>query len=162
METAIVATAKVAGLLAFSDQLTKLAIGKPSYYLLQRADAITDWKEGEPEALEIAEYSHGRLFGKSGEIRWQRTASGYSLLWLSEGEIPNEFKSLGEWEMTKSQGVFLLGGGETHPWRDTRIPRDLASAYPIEWCKSPKVRVIQYRELNSQTIRFTRYTDFTK
>ena len=161
MKTAIVATVKVADLPALNDQLTKLAIGKPSYYLLQRADAITDWKEGEPEVLKNAEYSHGRLFGKRGEVRWHKSTRGYSLLWLSEGEIPDGFKSLGKWEMTKSQNVFLLGGGETRPWRDTRIPRDLASAYPMEWCELPKVRVIQYRELNSQTVRFTRYTHFT-
>ena len=98
------------------------------------------------------------MFGKIGEIRWQNTANGYSLLWLSEGNIPQGFESYGEWEMSESQDIFLLGGGETKPWRDTRIPRELD--YPMDWCKYPCVKVIQYKESQSQTIRFTRYTEF--
>ena len=160
MGTAIVATAQVPDPSALIGKLKNLQIGKLSYYLLQRSDAITDWKKGHPDAAEIGKHTHGRLFGKKGEIRWQKTAKGYSLLWLSEGDLPEGFKLLGQWDMTKSQDVFLLGGGDTRPWRDTRIPRELN--YPIEWCKFPRVRVIQYKELNSQTIRFTRYTDFTK
>ena len=160
MGTAIVATAQVPAPSALISKLKNLQIGELSYYLLQRPDAITDWKKGHPDAAEIEKHTHGRLFGKKGEIRWQKTAKGYSLLWLSEGDRPEGFKLLGQWDMTKSQDVFLLGGGDTRPWRDTRIPRELK--YPIEWCKFPRVRVIQYKELNSQTIRFTRYTDFTK
>lgn len=160
METAIVATGQVPDSSSLMGKLKNLQIGELSYYLLHRPDAITDWKKGHPDAAEIEKYTHGRLFGKKGEIRWQKTAKGYSLLWLSEGYLPEGFKLLGQWEMTKSQDVFLLGGGDTRPWRDTRIPRELN--YPIEWCKFPRVSVIQYKELNSQTIRFTRYTDFTK
>ena len=160
MGTAIVATAQVPDPSALIGKLKNLQIGELSYYLLQRPDAITDWKKGHPDAAEIEKYTHGRLFGKKGEIRWQKTARDYSLLWLSEGGLPEGFKLLGQWDMTKSQDVFLLGGGDTRPWRDTRIPRELN--YPIEWCKFPRVRIIQYKELNSQTIRFTRYTDFTK
>lgn len=160
MGTAIVATAQVPDPSALISKLKNLQIGELSYYLLHRPDTITDWKKGHPEASEIEKHTHGRLFGKKGEIRWQKIAKGYSLLWLSEGDLPEGFKSLGQWDMTKSQDVFLLGGGDTRPWRDTRIPRELN--YPIEWCKFPRVRVIQYKELNSQTIRFTRYTDFTK
>ena len=160
MGTAIVATAQVRDPSALIGKLKNLQIGELSYYLLQRPDAITDWKKGHPDAAEIEKHTHGRLFGKKGEIRWQKTAKSYSLLWLSEGDLPEGFKLLGQWDMTKSQDVFLLGGGDTRPWRDTRIPRELN--YPIEWCKFPRVRVIQYKELNSQTIRFTRYTDFTK
>ncbi len=160
MGTAIVATAQVPDPLALISKLKNLQIGELSYYLLQRPDAITDWKKGHPDAAEIEKHTRGRLFGKKGEIRWQKIAKGYSLLWLSEGDLPEGFKLLGQWDMTKSQDVFLLGGGDTRPWRDTRIPRELN--YPIEWCKFPRVRVIQYKELNSQTTRFTRYTDFTK
>ena len=160
MGTAIVATAQVPDPSALISKLKNLQIGELSYHLLQRPDVITDWKKGHPDAAEIEKHTHGRLFGKKGEIRWQKIAKGYSLLWLSEGDLPEGFKLLGQWEMTKSQEVFLLGGGDTRPWRDTRIPRKLN--YPIEWCEFPRVRVIQYKELNSQTIRFTRYADFTK
>ena len=160
MGTAIVATAQVPDPSALISKLKNLQIGELSYYLLQRPDAISDWEKGHPDIAEIEKYTHGRLFGKKGEIRWQKIAKGYSVLWLSEGDLPEGFKLLGQWDMTKSQDVFLLGGGDTRPWRDTRIPRELN--YPIEWCESPRVRVIQYKELNSQTIRFTRYTDFTK
>ena len=162
MRTAIAATAKVTNLSALIDQLAKLTIGEPSYSLLQRPDEITDWTSGPPAAAEIEKYTYGRLFGKKGEIRWQKTAKGYSLLWLSEGNLPDGFKALGtvEWKMSESHDVFLLGGGETKPWRDTRIPRKLN--YPINWCKFPKVRTIQYRERNSQTIRFTRYVCFVQ
>ena len=160
MGTAIVATAQVPAPSALIGKLKNLQIGELSYYLLQRPDAITNWKKGHPDAAEIEKHTHGRLFGKKGEIRWQKTAKGYSLLWLSEGNLPEGFKLLRQWGMTKSQDVFLLGGGDTRPWRDTRIPRKLN--YPMDWCKTPKVRIIQYRDLNSQTIRFTRYTDFIK
>jgi len=160
MRTAIVATAKVADLPALRGQLAKLTIGEPSYYLLQAPGKITDWRKGQPEAAEIEKYTRGRLFGKKAEIRWQKTAAGYALLWLSEGEPPEGFVSFGKWEMSESQNVFLLGGGEMEPWRDTRIPRKLN--YPMDWCKFPKVKIIQYRDFISQTICFTRYTDFVK
>ena len=160
METAIVATAHVPNQSALVGKLADLQLGELSYYLLQRPDNITDWEKGHPDEAEIEKYTRGRLFGNNGEIRWQKTAKGYSLLWLSEGELPDGFDPFGKWEMTKSQDIFLLGGGETRPWRDTRISRNLTCAYPIEWCESPKVRVIQYRDLNSQIIRFTRYTHF--
>ena len=84
--------------------------------------------------------------------------NGYALLWLSEGEEPNGFAASGEWETSEPQEVFLLGGGETKPWRDTRIPRKLE--YPMQWCQYPCVKVIQYKKSNSQTIHFTRYTEF--
>ncbi len=159
MGTAVVATARVPDLPMLIKQFGELPIGDPSYYLLQRPDKITDWKSGHPDAAEIEKYTLGRLFGENGEIRWQNTPKGgYALLWLSEGDLPSGFESLGQWDITESQKVFLLGGGETKPWRDTRIPRKLT--YPIQWRKFPKIRVIQYRDLNSQTIRFTRYTCF--
>ena len=158
MGIAIVATAHVPNQSALIDQLTNLQFGEASYYLLQRSNSITDWKKGHPDVAEIEKHTHGRLFGKKGEIRWQKTAKGYSLLWLSEGDLPEGFASLGEWETSAPQDVFLLGGGDTPPWRNTRIPRQLN--YPIDWCQSPSVRIIQYKELNSQTIRFTRYTEF--
>ena len=158
MGTAIVATAQVLDLSALMGQLANLTIGESPYYLLQRPDKITDWKSGHPDAAEIEKYTLGRLFGENGEIRWQKTTKGYSLLWLSEGDLPSGFQSFGQWEKTESQDTFLLGGGETEPWRDTRIPRKLT--YPIQWRKFPKIRVVQYRDLNSQTIRFTRYTCF--
>ena len=143
---------------ALIEQLKNLQCGEPSYYLLQRADKITNWEKWTQDAAKIEKYTHGRLFGKDGEIRWQKTASGYTLLWLSEGDTPEGFESFGEWKISESQDIFLLGGGETKPWRDTRIPRKLD--YPMDWCKYPCVKVIQYKERNSQTIRFTRYTEF--
>ena len=158
MGNAIVATHKVPDVSALIEQLKNLQCGEPPYYLLQRSDDITDWKKGTPDATEIEKYTHGRLFGKDGEIRWQESKGGYVLLWLSEGDIPEGFESYGEWKISESQDIFLLGGGETKPWRDTRIPRKLD--YPMDWCKYPCVKVIQYKERKSQTIRFTRYTEF--
>ena len=158
MGKAIVATHCVPDALALTEQLTHLQFGEPFYYLLHRADAITDWKTGTPDAAEIEAYTHGRLFGSNGEIRWQESKGGYALLWLSEGDLPEGFTALGEWEMSEPQDVFLLGGGETSEWRDTRIPRKLY--YPIDKCQYPSVKVIQYKERDSQTIRFTRYTEF--
>ena len=161
MGTAIVATTKVADVLALAVQLTNRQLfGEPSYYQLQRPNCITNWKNGVPDATEIEAYTRGRLFGKDGEIRWKATTDGYALLWLSEGTLPEGFTEQGKWETNAPQKVFLLGGGETKPWRDTRIPRELD--YPMEWCESPQVRVIQYKDLHSQTIRFTRYTEFVK
>ena len=165
MGIAIVATTRVTDVSALTAQLTNLQlVGEPSYYLLQRSDAITDWKKGTPDAAAIERYTHGRLFGIDGEIRWEKSpADGYALLWLSESDkgddLPEPFTALdGEWETSAPQSVFLLGGGETSPWRDTRIPRQLK--YPMEWCESPQVQVIHYKDLLSQTIRFTRYIDF--
>ena len=159
MGTAVVATAHVSELSALIDKLKKLPIGESRYFLLQRPDAITYWQKEYPGAAEVKKYSYGRLFGKDGEIRWRKTACGYSLLWLSEGDSPEGFTRLeGEWETSAPQDVFLLGGGDTTQWRDTRIPRKLD--YPIDPCQFPSVKVIQYKELNSQTIRFTRYTGF--
>ena len=158
METAIVATACVSDTSTLTDQLKNLQFGEPSYYLLQRSDVITDWAIGTPDAVVIEEYTRGRLFGCNGEIRWQKTMEGYSLLWLSEEHLPDGFTALGKWEASAPQKLFLLGGGDTPPWRDTRIPRELN--YPMEWCESPQVQVIQYRDLYSQTIQFTRYIAF--
>lgn len=162
MGKAIVATSHVSNLSALMKRLANITIGEPSYYLLQRPNEITDWTSGALAAAEVEKYTHGRLFGKKGEIRWQKTAKGYSLLWLSEGDLPDGFKPLGtgEWKMNESQDVFLLGGGETKPWRDARIPRKLN--YPIGWCKFPKIKAMQYKERNSQTIRFTRYVCFVQ
>ena len=166
MGTAIVATTKVTDVSVLTAQLTNhQLVGEPSYYLLQRSDAITDWKNGIPDVAKIEEYTHGRLFGKNGEIRWEKTVDNYVLLWLSEGDedsdLPEPFMALGgEWEASAPQDIFLLGGGDTEPWRDTRIPRKLH--YPMEWCRTPQIRVIQYKDLHSQTIQFTRYTEFVK
>lgn len=166
MGTAIVANAKVVDVLALTAQLTnQQLVGESSYYLLQRSDDITDWKDGTPDIRKIEEYTQGRLFGVNGEIRWKKTMDGYALLWLSEGDadkaVPEPFTALsGKWEASAPQDIFLLGGGDTKPWRDTRIPRRLH--YPMEWCQSPRIRIIQYKDLHSQTIRFTRYTEFVK
>lgn len=158
MGKAIVATRKTSDIATLTDLLTSLQFGEESYYLLQRPNKINDWKEGVPDKPKIKKYTHGRLFDKKREVRWQKTADGYALLWLSEGELPKGFTGQGKWETTAPQKVHLLGGGETKPWRDTRIPRELD--YPMKWCQSPKVKIIQYRDLKSQTIRFTRYTEF--
>ncbi|MDE0012274.1 MAG: hypothetical protein OXU36_14080 [Candidatus Poribacteria bacterium] len=161
MDKAIVAAAQVVDVSALNDQLTNLKFGDPSYYLLHRPNKITDWKKGIPDAAKIEKYTHGKLFGINGELRWQKNISGYALIWLSEGELPKEFTQMGNWTTSKPQDIHLLGGGETKPWRDTRIPRELN--YPIKpWCKYPCVKVIQYKERNSQTVRFTRYTEFVR
>ena len=49
--------------------------------------------------------------------------------------------------------MILKLSGETHESLGN-------SDYPIEKCQFPSVKVIQYKERNSQTIRFTRYTEF--
>ena len=158
MGKAIVATAQMSDVSELTLQIENLQFGDSSYYLLQRPDDITNWKKGTPDTAEIEAYTHGRLFDKNGEFRWQKQSIGYALLWLSEGDLPVGFSKLGEWETSEPQEVSLLGGGETEPWRDTRIPRKLK--YPMKWCQSPKIRIIQYKESISQTIRFTRYTTF--
>ena len=164
MEKAIVATACVSDVSALTYLLTNLQFSEQSYYLLQSPNKITDWtdwKEEDPDTAKIEKYTHGRLFDKNREIRWKEIKGGYSLLWLSEKSLPEGFTKQGEWEISAPQKVFLLGGGETEPWRDTRIPRKLKSPF-VEWCQYPKVSIIQYRDLKSQTIRFTRYTAFLK
>lgn len=151
MDKAIVAIAQVPDVSALNGKLTDLQFGEPSYYLLHRPDKITDWKKGTPDTAKIEKYTHGRMFGSNGELRWQKTKRGYALLWLSEKSLPEDFEEQGKWETTSPYDMYLLGGGETEPWRDTGIPRELH--YPC-------VKVIQYKEKNSQTIRFTRYTAF--
>jgi hypothetical protein len=160
MGKAIVATTQVIDVSALNDLLTRLQFGETKYYLLQKPNKITDWTEGTPDTTKIEKFSHGRLFGRQAELRWQKTNTGYTLLWLSEDTLPEGFTEQGEWETTHPQDIHLLGGGETKPWRDTRIPRDLD--YPIDWCKYPCVKVIQYKEKTSQTIRFTRFTAFVQ
>ena len=158
MSKAIVATRKISGIVALTDLLTSLQFGETSYYLLQRPNKITNWKKGVPDTANIEKYTHGRVFGSKGELRWQKNKESYALLWLSEGEPPAEFIAIGEYETGKSQDIYLLGGGDSLELRDTRIPRKLK--YPIEKGQYPCVKVIQYKESNSQTIRFTRYTEF--
>lgn len=158
MNTGIVAKTVVPDVSALMTRLETLQFAEPSYYLLQRAEAITDWAEGAPDPEEIAAHTQGRVFDKNGEIRWKKVGNGYSLLWLSEKDLPDGFEPFGEWQTSSAQDYLLLGGGETKPWRDTRIPRTLN--YPMEWCKYPRIRVIQYKDIASQTIRFTRYTNF--
>ena len=161
MRKAIVATAQVSGISELTTQIENLQFDEPFYYLLQRPDKITNWKKGIPDEADIKAYTNGRLFDKKRELRWQETKGGYTLLLLSEGDLPDGFESFEDkWEMSESQDIYLLGGGETKPWRDTRIPRKLD--YPLGWCQYPCVKVIQYKESNSQTIRFTRYTAFMR
>ena len=166
MKIAMVAMATVTDISTLQATLDKLQFGNPSYYLLQRPDCITNWTDGFPTEAEVKNYTRGRLFGKDAEVRWKKIADGYSLLWLSErdkkDDLPEPFTALdAEWETSAPQKVFLLGGGETEPWRDTRIPRELK--YPfVDWCQYPQVSIIQYRDLKSQTIRFTRYRAFVK
>ena len=45
MGNAIVATAHVPDVSALIEQLKNLQCGEPSYYLLQRADKITNWEK---------------------------------------------------------------------------------------------------------------------
>ena len=157
MGKAIVATAKVSDVSELTLRIENLQFGDPSYYLLQCPNKITNWKNGIPDKVDIEAYTNGRLFDKKGELRWQKAKGCYTLLWLSEGDLPEGFESLdSKWDMCESQDIYLLGGGETKPWRDTRIPRKLD--YPLGWCQYPCVNVIQYKESNSQTIHFTRYT----
>lgn len=158
MENGIVAKLQVSDVSALNELLMSLPFGDPKYYLLQCPNEITDWTEGTPGKEVIEQFTHGRLFGNKGELRWQKVNGGYTLLWLSEGELPDGFTKMGDWITSELQSIHLLGGGETEPWRDTRIPRELN--YPMEWCESPQVQVIQYMDLHSQTIRFTRYTEF--
>ena len=160
MENAIVAKAHASDISELTTQIENLQFGDPSYYLLQRPDKITNWKRGTPDTEKIEEYTHGRIFDKNRELRWQKQSGGYALLWLSEGDLPVGFTKLGEWETSEPQEVSLLGSGETKPWRDTRIPRKLK--YPMKWCQSPKIKMIQYKESISQTIRFTRYSAFIR
>ncbi len=161
MGKGIVAKSQVVDVSELNDLLASLQFGDPKYYLLQRPDDITDWTnwtKGTPGTEVIEQFTHGRLFGNKGELRWQKTNGNYVLLWLSEGELPNGFTKMGKWTTSQPQNIYLLGGGETKPWRDTRIPRELD--YPMDWCNHPCVKVIQYKESNSQTIRFTRYAEF--
>ena len=160
MGKAIVATRKISDISALTDLLTNLQFGEESYYLLQRPNKVTDWKKGVPDTANIEKYTHGRSFGSKGELRWQKNKESYALLWLSEGELPEVFTAIGEYETSKSQDIYLLGGGDSPELQDTRIPRKLK--YPIEKCQYPCVKVIQYKESNSQTIRFTRYTEFVQ
>ena len=53
MGNAIVATAHVPDVSALIEQLKNLQCGEPSYYLLQRANKITDWEKGTPDAAKI-------------------------------------------------------------------------------------------------------------
>ncbi len=158
MENAVVATARLSDVSELVKQIESLQFGNPSYYLLQRSDDITDWKKGIPDTAAIKTHTHGRLFGKDGEIRWQKKSNDYTLLWLSAGDLPEGFTKQGEWETSESQEIYLLGGGNSPEWQDTRIPRQLV--YPEKKGQYPCVKVIQYKESNSQTIRFTRYTEF--
>lgn len=160
MGNGIVAKLQVSDVSALNQLLLSLPFGDEKYYLLHRPDGIPDWTKGTPDTEVIEQFTHGRLFGNKGELRWQKAKGGYTLLWLSEGELPDGFTEMGEWTTSKPQNIYLLGGGETKPWRDTRIPRELD--YPMDWCKHPCVKVIQYKERNSQTIRFTRYTEFVQ
>ena len=156
---AIVSKAQVSDVAELKLQIENL-LGDSSYYLLQRPDDITNWKDGTPDAQKIEEYKHGRIFDQNGELRWHKQPDGYALLYLSEGDLPEGFTAFGEWETSEPQEASLLGGGDTKPWRDTRIPRKLK--YPMKWCQFPKIKIIQYKENISQTIRFTRYTTFVR
>jgi len=160
MDKAIVATAQVSDVSALNELLMSLQFGEPSYYMLHRPNKIIDWTEGTPETARIEKFTYGRVFGNKGELRWQKTKRGYALLWLSEESLPEGFEKQGKWETISPHDIYLLGGGETEPWRETRIPRKLD--YPMDWCKYPCVKVIQYKEQNSQTIRFTRFTAFVQ
>ena len=156
MSKGIVATRQISDVSELISQIETLQSDEPTYYLLQRSDDITHWKKGIPDIAEIQTYTQGRLFGNKGEIRWKKTTDGYTLLWLTDNEIPDGFRSCGEWEMCKPQDIMLIGGGKTADWQSTRLPRELI--YPIEQGQNPMVTAVQYKERHSQIIRFTRYT----
>lgn len=158
MDKAIVAKTQVSDVSALNELLTSLPFGDPKYHLLQRPDEITDWTKETPSTEVIEQFTHGRLFGNQGELRWQKTNNGYALLWLSEGKLPEGFIEQGDWVTCKSQNIYLLGGGDDPEPRDTRIPRKLR--YPIQQSKFLCIKAIQYKESKSETIRFTRYTEF--
>ena len=158
MGKGIVAKSQVIDVPALNDLLASLPFGDPKYYLLQRPDDITDWTEGTPDTETIEKFTHGRLFGNKGELRWQKTNGDYVLLWLSEGELPNGFTKMGNWTTSKPQNIYLLGGGDDPEPKDTRIPRKLR--YPIQQSKFLCIKAIKYKESKTETIRFTRYTEF--
>ena len=115
-------------------------------------------KTGTPDAERIEEYKHGRIFDQNGELRWHKQPDGYALLYLSEGDLPEGFTAFGEWETSEPQEASLLGGGDTKPWRDTRIPRKLK--YPMKWCQFPKIKIIQYKEKHFSDYPFYAIHDF--
>ena len=154
---------QVEGVRDLHDLLQTLPVGKPSYYLLQRPDRIEDWKSERPGIDELEAFSAGRLFGQSGEVRWKSIINGYTLLWLSEAELPKGFDSLGNWLAGELQEVYLQGAPDKYhanQWRDTRLPKILR--YPIAEKKVPKIQVIPYRDLETQAVHFTRFCRFVE
>ena len=158
MGNGIVAKLQVSDVSALNQLLISLPFGDQKYYLLHRPDDIINWTKGTPGTEVIEQFTHGRLFGNKGELRWQKANGGYTLLWFSEGELPDGFTKMGDWTTTKPQNIYLLGGGDDPEPRDTRIPRKLR--YPIQQSKFLCIKAIQYKESTSETIRFTRYTEF--
>ncbi|MCZ6678313.1 MAG: hypothetical protein O7E52_13800 [Candidatus Poribacteria bacterium] len=156
---------------ALLHQLQTLHVGKPMYYLLQRPDTITGWRAWQdrpPSEDELGVFSTGRLFGTNAEVRWKANRNGYDMLWLSERECPVHFAPLvreSEWHAGEPQFVYLQGeldknnrDNEPQRWKDTRFPADFG--YPIVPRRFAKIQVIPYRDLETDTIRFTRFCRF--
>jgi hypothetical protein len=142
------------------NRLSNLPVGELSYYLLSCPDKIINWQKGCPNVDTLRSFSAGRRFGETGEVRWKHHGAGYSLLWLSEGELPEGFHSLGNWATSEKQKIYLHGSWDaTHDrWQETRIPRTLN--YPLSGRNFPQVEVISYRDVLTQAVRFTRFCRF--
>jgi len=107
------------------------------FYLLWRANRITDIK-ALPVSEDVAEWEEGRLFGPQGELRWRKaTDQEWDLLYLYEEDsapLPG-FEKGERYEVVfpdegrrERVGQYLWGAravGNTEPWVETRIPRQL-------------------------------------
>ena len=149
----------VADLEALDAYLRRLPFGEPRHHLCYTPTELTGWQEGIPSPDMLARFAEGRLFGRDAELRWRRQRDGYALLWLAEIELPEEFTPLGDWEPTRPRRIYLFGSFRRDGvWRETRLPARLD--YPDRVGESPRVETILYRDLATQTIRFTRFRRF--
>lgn len=142
-------------------------IENPLAARLARFVEVSDWNE-------LKKWSSGRIFGESGEYRWELSPDGsfHAVLLLENSEIPGEFSGVTELILEEEASLVLWG-----KWVDPAIdpagnpeggPRFYAEelpriqTYPMEWSGlpqgdgTPRLVVRRYRDAQGEKGRFMR------
>lgn len=146
----------------------------PLMACIARFADVADWRN-------IDLWPAGRVFGKAGEYRWQRTSSGtiHAVLLLDDEPLPDDFTHC-QPQQLKQQGrdsALILWGTWVKPQKDSpenphdnalfyanEIPR--TQAYPIdlegavEEEQTPRLIVRRYCATNSEMGEFIRCVGF--
>lgn len=105
-----------------------------TYVLLERTEHIefTTKADAASKGVFAQHWSSGRLFNTTWELQFERTADGFLLRLLTEGDLPEGWHQAEPCQIGEEASLLLFGERKRDDdpgWREARIPRWLE--YPV-------------------------------